>query len=113
MGEVVAHPLEVVGTGSFVALGPIDRPETIGDFAWVHVGISNQDQPGFTVVAAEELAELDLLRKGRVAVHPLVNTVVKVDVVELLEVACLVGGREEGVDQFFEGPHRTADVHCQ
>ena len=113
MGEVVTHPFEVVGSGPLVALGPVDRSETVGDFARIHVGVPNQDQPGLTVVAAEELTELDLLRKRRVAIDPLVNAIVEVDVVELLEVTGLVSSRKQGVHQFFERPHRTANIHCQ
>ncbi len=93
--EVLTDPTEVRGAWLLVALGPVDRPEAVGELSRVHVGVAHQHQPGLAVESAEQVGERDRIVEPRIRVDPLVDAVVEVDVVEALEVAGAVGGGEQ------------------
>ena len=84
---MVAHALEVVGPGPLVALGPVDRPKTTCDLARIHIGVTDKDETGLAIEAAEQIRQWDLFRKPGIPVDPLVDAVVKIDMLEALEMA--------------------------
>jgi hypothetical protein len=83
--EVVAHSLEVHRTGLLVPLHVVDGTVAVGELTRVHVCVPDQHQSGLPVEATKQLVQRDLIEETGVGVHPLVDAVVEVDVIESLE----------------------------